>query len=140
MFRAMDKARLLFLHHNPNMKKQHEFFAIGWSLITCFVLLASIAKPVDAGALDFMSGPDGFAVCTVADIGSTIAATRNGAVEQNPLYGKSFEQHHYAGPVLANLALIGLSYEFRNAISPNAFLAINVLRCGVAGANLRFVF
>ena len=111
--------------------------------ILALALLATFCmwrEGAHAGPLDFMSGPAGTAACSFADVASTIAATRNGAVETNSLYGGAFEKHHYAGPILANLAIVGLAYEFKSDISPNAFLLVNVLRCGVAGANLRFVF
>jgi hypothetical protein len=89
---------------------------------------------------DGFASANGFAFCSAADVGSTIAAVQNGAIETNPLWKHSVNQHHYTGLVLGNLALVGFAYKFEADIPKNAFLFINVFRCGIAGANLRFVF
>ncbi len=101
-----------------------------------------LAGPAQGDALSFLKSPHGLAFCSAADIASTIAAHERdpSVVEINPIYGDAFREGKYAGPVLLNLAVVGLGYHYREKISPNIFLFINVLRCGVAGANLRFVF
>lgn len=105
-----------------------------------FLLLLAMSVPAHAGAMSFMKSAHGFALCSAADVGSTVAAIQHGAVETNGLWADSVNQHNYAPLFLGNLLVVGLAYAYEDEIHPNVFLFVNVLRCAVAGANLRFVF
>lgn len=85
-----------------------------------------------------LGSPNGFAFCSALDAASTIHATRNGAVEKNPLWRSSVNEHHYAPLILGNLALVGLAYAFRDDIPKPLFGVVNFIRCGIAIRNMRY--
>ena len=109
-------------------------------LLALLLIWTCHSLPSSAGALEFMSSADGFAVCSGADVASTIAAVQQGAAETNPLWRNSVNDRHYAPLILGNVLLVGLAYHFESSFSKSTFLLVNVIRCGVAGANLRLVF
>jgi hypothetical protein len=105
-----------------------------------FMLTLPAWLPI-ASAGDFrFASAHGFALCSAADVGSTIAAVENGAMERNPLWRDSVNDRNYLPFVLGNIAVVALVYRFEDRIDPRALLFLNVTRCGIAGANLRFVF
>ena len=89
-----------------------------------------------------LGSPHTFAICSAADVGSTIVALESGLVEANPIMNAVIGSGDYPLLIAVNAVVIWLIYRYHKKekeASEFPIAAGSILRCGAAVHNVLLI-